>query len=81
MINHSTTQENDEYVCTCGLRWDTQEDDPHPSTPEEHIAAMREKLSREKRLTECYQCDKKVDYLFQDSRCKDCTRITPSEMI
>lgn len=29
----------------------------------------------------CYQCDLPVNYLFPDSRCKDCTRITPEEMI
>lgn len=28
----------------------------------------------------CYQCDKKVHYLFADSRCKDCTRQTPDEV-
>ena len=29
---------------------------------------------------ECYQCEEKVDYLFDDSRCKDCTRLTPEEV-
>jgi hypothetical protein len=28
----------------------------------------------------CYQCDKRVLYLFQDGRCKDCTRLTPEEV-
>ena len=28
----------------------------------------------------CYQCDKDVSYLFADSRCKDCTRLTPEEV-
>ena len=28
----------------------------------------------------CYQCDKRVDYLFADSRCKDCTRLTIEEV-
>ena len=28
----------------------------------------------------CYQCDKQVDYLFEDGRCKDCTRLTPEEV-
>ena len=32
------------------------------------------------RQVECYQCDKLVPYLFPDSRCKDCTRITPEEL-
>lgn len=27
----------------------------------------------------CYQCGKK-DYLFDDSRCGDCTRLTPEEI-
>ena len=29
----------------------------------------------------CYQCEKDVPYLFDDSRCKDCTRLTPAEVI
>lgn len=29
MQNHRITREGDEYVCTCGLRWDIDEDDPH----------------------------------------------------
>ena len=28
----------------------------------------------------CYQCLKTVKYLFDDSRCKDCTRMTPEEV-
>lgn len=28
----------------------------------------------------CYQCEQKVNYLFADSRCKDCTRLTPAEV-
>jgi hypothetical protein len=24
----------------------------------------------------CCQCEKKVNYLFQDGRCSDCTRLT-----
>ncbi len=28
----------------------------------------------------CYQCDKRVNYLFDDSRCKDCTRLTREEL-
>ena len=26
---HTRTRENDEYACSCGLRWDIKEDDPH----------------------------------------------------
>jgi len=29
----------------------------------------------------CYQCEQKVMYLFEDSRCKDCTRLTPDEVL
>lgn len=29
-MKHRTTREGDEYVCSCGLRWDIDEDDPHP---------------------------------------------------
>ena len=28
----------------------------------------------------CYQCDKAVKYLFPDSRCGACTRLTPEEV-
>ena len=52
-------REGDEMACSCGLRWDMDEPDPHK---------------------ECYQCEKKVPYLFADSRCKDCTRLTPAEV-
>jgi len=30
--------------------------------------------------TICYQCERLVSYLFDDSRCKDCTRLTPYEV-
>jgi len=29
----------------------------------------------------CYQCENEVEYLFDDSRCKDCTRMTPDEVV
>lgn len=29
---------------------------------------------------ECYQCEKVVPYLFPDSRCASCTRISPDEL-
>ncbi len=29
---HKVTRENDEYTCTCGLRWDIDEEDPHTLT-------------------------------------------------
>ncbi len=29
-MKHRTTREGDEYVCSCGLRWGIDEDDPHP---------------------------------------------------
>lgn len=28
-MKHKTIRENDEYVCTCGLRWGVGETDPH----------------------------------------------------
>ena len=28
----------------------------------------------------CYQCEKAVTYIFEDGRCKDCTRVTPDEV-
>jgi len=29
----------------------------------------------------CYQCDEETTYLFADARCKDCTRLTPEEVV
>jgi len=29
----------------------------------------------------CYQCERDTDYLFEDSRCADCTRLTPEEVV
>lgn len=34
----------------------------------------------EPKFYECYQCEKMVPHLFMDSRCKDCTRISPDEL-
>lgn len=31
MQKHKINREGDEYTCTCGLRWDIDEDDPHPA--------------------------------------------------
>ena len=28
----------------------------------------------------CYQCEKRVCYLFDDGRCVECTRLTPDEV-
>ena len=28
-MRHRQTREGDEYACTCGLRWDVKEEDPH----------------------------------------------------
>tara|TARA_R110000737_G_scaffold230712_2_gene244219 strand:- start:3125 stop:3508 length:384 start_codon:yes stop_codon:yes gene_type:complete len=32
------------------------------------------------RSKECYQCEEAVPYLFDDSRCINCTRLTPEEI-
>jgi len=56
---HKLTREGDEQVCSCGLRWDLGEADPHK---------------------ECYQCEQPTAYLFPDSRCSECTRLTPDEL-
>ena len=31
MNSHIKTREGDEMVCSCGLRWEVGEDDPHPT--------------------------------------------------
>ena len=28
----------------------------------------------------CYQCEQEVNYLFEDARCHNCTRLTPEEV-
>ena len=28
----------------------------------------------------CYECEEEVKWLADDSRCKDCTRLTPEEV-
>ena len=40
----------------------------------------REINNRESARPVCYQCDKEVAYLFDDARCKDCTRLTREEI-
>ena len=37
-------------------------------------------LRKVKKTKICYQCEKEVEYLFDDSRCGKCTRITPDEV-
>lgn len=32
-------------------------------------------------IYQCYQCDKYTDWLAPDSRCGDCTRYTPEEIM
>lgn len=60
---HKVTRESDEYVCSCGLRWATDEADPHDETvnqvshpaglskrvglSEKYIAEMRESLRKD----------------------------------
>lgn len=31
-------------------------------------------------MSYCYQCDKQVNYLFDDGRCGECTRLTQEEV-
>ena len=65
-------REGDEMACSCGLRWGTDEADPHTDDVGPHTGYENPTI--------CYQCDKEVPYIFADSRCKDCTRLTPAEM-
>jgi len=50
------------------------------SKAKQEVAKQEGYLARSYDLTLCYQCEKPVFYLFDDSRCKDCTRLTPEEM-
>lgn len=111
---HKAIREGDEMACTCGLRWDINEDDPHfdhlndvgPHTgyeldedPVSELERIRKELIEQgAHVTDdpaeladilgmptykptCYQCDGETDYLFPDSRCHRCTRLTPEEMV
>jgi len=40
-----------------------------------------ENIERDFRNNFCYQCGEQVVYLFQDGRCKSCTRMLPEEVI
>lgn len=66
-MKHNTIREGDEFSCSCGMRWDTGEEDPHTETFGEP-------------LKHCYNCDAEVKYLFDDGRCGDCTALTPEEV-
>ena len=35
---HKVTRESDEYVCSCGLRWATDEADPHDDKEDEDVS-------------------------------------------
>ena len=37
MEKHRTIREGDEYACSCGLRWDIDEDDPHVVEIDEEV--------------------------------------------
>ena len=46
---HKVTRESDEYVCSCGLRWATDEADPHPTRDQQskkYIDDMRDALRK-----------------------------------
>lgn len=43
-------------------------------------AAVGSAEARAERTKTCYQCDRPVTWLAPDSRCGDCTRLTPEEL-
>lgn len=43
------------------------------------IAYCKEPIDTKSKV--CYECDKECNYLFGDGRCKNCTRLTPEEVI
>tara|TARA_R110000764_G_scaffold41829_2_gene94156 strand:- start:1478 stop:1822 length:345 start_codon:yes stop_codon:yes gene_type:complete len=53
MTAHSIHTEGDEYACTCGLRWDTQEEDPHDELElRSFIAGFADLLEKHPNVTE-----------------------------
>lgn len=53
MTNHIKTQEGDEMVCSCGLRWDVGEADPHP--PVMSFSQRMHRARREKQMDHKYR--------------------------
>ena len=47
-------QEGDEMACSCGLRWDVHEEDPHESSPKLEHTAAADSYSSIFSLTGCY---------------------------
>jgi hypothetical protein len=37
-------------------------------------------MRREPSIKKCYQCDRATLWLAPDSRCRNCTRLTPEEV-
>jgi hypothetical protein len=50
-MRHRQTRENDEYACSCGLRWGIREEDPHPRP--------RPRRPRPQTLLQLYQARKR----------------------
>lgn len=46
-VQHRVTREGDEMVCSCGLRWCLDENDPHPVAP---VAAAKQSVSRQAQI-------------------------------
>ena len=53
---------------------------PDEMTPAQIAEFEKHQRPTEDLKTRCYQCDKPVSYLFPDSRCGDCTRLTPDQI-
>ena len=64
---HKVTRESDEYVCSCGLRWATDEADPHPSKKEQCLSDVRESLKKCK-LTREQRAEQLIRDLFMKCR-------------
>ena len=49
-LTHKQYREGDEIVCSCGMRWGIDEDDPHevePSSPEQILHQLKMNLNGE----------------------------------
>lgn len=49
---HKVTRESDEYVCSCGLRWGTDEADPHSNQFIDNMAEAHKKINTDEYIEE-----------------------------
>lgn len=67
------------YVCNrCGQHGQVKEWADHHACD---VKQLQEARFWKKHYSTCYECGKEVKWLADDCRCKDCTSMTPEEMV